>query len=247
MCQYDTLSDDYYINMNLNTEMDLPQGRESVLHYFEQIQKQYPNMRNFYSRDRGEYVLEEEKERGCYRWTSVEARRICSGHVNPPSVRTAFQQHACVLDIAPYALSVTSIDCESLNVMFGFDFTYRGNHNQLLLEALGVIPAFEQMARLPGATVVGNEPSFHIALDDDCRIQCRLSFETRTTAYHLRTGEFPEEQLSVYLTARRFGSLEAGETYVAAMRRLADVCESLIDDHIADHILRPLQETIAIQ
>ena len=151
MCRYDTLSDDYYVNMNLNTEMDLPQSRESVLHYFEQIQKQYPRMRNFYARDRGEYVLEEEKQRGSYRWASVEARRICSGHVNPPSVQEAFRQHECVLDIAPYALTVSPLDCETLNVMFGFDFTYRGNHNQLLVEALGVIPAFERMAELPGA------------------------------------------------------------------------------------------------
>lgn len=247
MCRYDTLSNDYYINMNLNTEMDLPQSRESVLHYFEQIQRQYPKMRNFYSRERGEYVLEEEKESGNYRWASVEARRICSGHVNPPTIQDAFQQHDCVLDIAPYALSVTPLDCESLNVMFGFDFTYRGNHNQLLVEALGVIPAFERMADIPGATVVGNEPSFHIALDNDCRVQCRLSFETRTTAYHVRTGDYPEEQLSVYLTARRFGSLEAGESHVTAMRHLADVCQGLIESHIADNILRPLQETIAIK
>lgn len=247
MCRYDTLSNDYYINMNLNTEMDLPQSRESVLHYFEQIQKQYPKMRNFYSRERGEYVLEEEKESGNYRWASVEARRICSGHVNPPTIQDAFQQHDCVLDIAPYALSVTPLDCESLNVMFGFDFTYRGNHNQLLVEALGVIPAFERMADIPGATVVGNEPSFHIALDNDCRVQCRLSFETRTSAYHVRTGDYPEEQLSVYLTARRFGSLDAGESHVSAMRHLAEVCQGLIESHIADNILRPLQETIAIK
>ncbi len=72
MCRYDTLSDDYYVNMNLNTEMDLPQSRESVLHYFEQIQKQYPKMRNFYARDRGEYVLEEEKQT---RQLSVGQRR----------------------------------------------------------------------------------------------------------------------------------------------------------------------------
>lgn len=247
MCHYDTLSDDYYVNMNLNTEMELPQSRESVLHYFEQIQKQYPNMRNFYARDRGEYVLEEEKTGGSYRWTSIESRRVCSGHVNPTVVEDAFQQHDCVLDIAPFALSLTRLDCESLNVMFGFDFTYRGNHNQLLVEALGVIPAFERMAEMPGATVVGNEPSFHIALDDDCRVQCRLSFETRTSAYHVRTGDYPEEQLSVYLTARRFGSLEPGESYTTALRQLGGVCQRLIDNHIADHILRPLQKTIAIK
>ncbi len=247
MCPLDTLSDDYYVNMNLNTEMDLPQNRESVLHFFEQVQRIYPKMRNFYSRERGEYVLEEEKDRGSYRWTTVELRRVCSGHVNPPSVDEALQQHARILDIVPYALTVTPLDCESLNVMFGFDFTYRGNHNQLLAEALGVVPAFERLTEIPGASIVGHEPSLQLALDDDCRVQCRLSFETRTSAYHVRTGDYPDEQLSVYLTARRYGGLDPGETYIDVMQRLAAVCRRLVGDCIAEQILRPLQEAIAIK
>jgi hypothetical protein len=60
-------------------------------------------------------------------------------------------------------------------------------------------------------------------------------------------GEYPEEQLSVYLTARRYGSLDGGETFIQVMHRLADVCRRLIDDCIADHVLRPLQEAIAIK
>ena len=52
--------------------MDLPQNRESVLHYFEQVRRRYPTMMNFYGREKSEYVLEEDKERGAYRWVSVE-------------------------------------------------------------------------------------------------------------------------------------------------------------------------------
>lgn len=247
MSHYHSLSDDYYININLNTEMELPQTRESVLHYFEQIQKKYPTMRNFYTRDRGEFVLEEDKEQGHYRWATVEPRRICSGFVNPGSPRDAFEQHELTLELAPYALTVSPLDCESLNVMFGFDFTYRGNHSQLLVDALGVPPAFEKMAEFSGASVLGHEPSIQLALDDDCRVQCRLSVETRTSAYHVRTGDYPEEQLSVYLTARRYGSLDPAETYIDAMHRLADVCMDMIDHYVADSILRPLQHTIAIK
>ena len=143
MSRYGSYSDDYYVNMNLNTEMDLPHNRETVLHFFEQVQKHYPTMRNFYGRERGEYVLEEEKDKGAYRWASIEPRRVSSGQVNPGSVEEALKQHAMVLDMVPYALSLSGLDCESLNIMFGFDFTYRGNHNQLLAEALGIVPAFD--------------------------------------------------------------------------------------------------------
>jgi hypothetical protein len=131
--------------------------------------------------------------------------------------------------------------------MFGFDFTYRGNHSELLVEALGIAPALERMTEIPGATVLGSEPSLQLALDEDCRTQCRLSVETRTSAYHVRTKEYPEEQLSVYLTARRYGSLDPGESYVSAMRRLTELCISLVDNHLVDHILRPLQQAIAIR
>jgi hypothetical protein len=245
MSRYDTFSDDFYINVNLNTEMDLPNSRETLLHYFEQVQRKFPSMRNFYSRERAEYVLEEEKEAGHYRWTTVEPRRVCAGHVNPTSIDDAMKLHRTVMDVVPYALSVSPLDCESLNVMLGFDYTYRGNHNQLVAEALGLTPAFERFAEIPGARIVSCEPSLQLALDHECRIQCRLSIETRTTAYHVRTGDFPEDQLSVYLTARRYGSFEPGEPLGEIVERLGRLCCEVVDDHVVDQVLRPLQQAIA--
>ena len=41
---------------------------------------------------------------------------------------------------------MSPLDCEALDLLMGFDFTYRGNHNQLLVDALGIVPAFEKMA-----------------------------------------------------------------------------------------------------
>jgi hypothetical protein len=114
------------------------------------------------------------------------------------------------------------------------------------VDALGVQPAFEKMTEIPGAQVLANEPSIQFALDEECRTQCRLSIETRTSAYHVRMKEFPEEQLSVYFTARRYGSLEGDETFVSAMRKLADVCREVIDGYVVENVLRPLQQTIAI-
>ena len=107
MIRYGSFSDDYYVNMNLNTEMELPHNRETVLHYFEQVQKHFPSMKNFYSRERGEFVLEEDKDQGNYRWTTIETRRVCSGYVNPPSVEEALRQHRLVLDMIPFSLSVS--------------------------------------------------------------------------------------------------------------------------------------------
>ncbi|HWA99244.1 MAG TPA: hypothetical protein VG713_12160 [Pirellulales bacterium] len=247
MNRYSSLCDDFYVNMNLSTEMELPQNRETVLHYFERIQKKYPTMRNFYCREKGDFVLEEDKDRGQYRWATIEHRRVCSGQVNPEDVADALEQHKLVLELAPYMLSVSPLDCEALDLLFGFDFTYRGNHNQLVAEALGLNSAFERMVEGTHATVLNHEPSITLALDDDCRTQCRLSVETRTNAYQVRTGDYPEEQLSVYLTARQYGSLGPDKTFVATLDRLAQVCYEMVDHYVVDHVLQPLARTIAMK
>ena len=247
MTDYHSLADDFYVNMNLSTEMDLPSSREAVLHYFEQIQKQYPLMRNFYTREKSDFVLEEDKDKGAYRWVSIEPRRVCSGHVNPATVEAALEQHRLTLELAPYALSVSPLDCEALDLLMGFDFTYRGNHNQLVAEALGLSPAFERFHDIPGSTVLNYEPSITLALDEECRVQCRLSIESRTNAYQVRTGDFPEEQLSVYVTARQYGSLSADMSYTQALVNLSRICQEMVEHNVIDHVLQPLARTIAMK
>lgn len=247
MHKYDSLCDEFYLNMHLCTEMDLPQNRESVLHFFEQIQKRFPKMANFYSRERGEFCLEEEKSGGSYRWVSTEARRLCSGAVKPESIESAINQHEIVLKLIPFELAISHLDCESLNLTMGFDYTYRGNQNELLAEALGMMSPMEKLADMKGSSVLGYEPAIQIALDDDCKTQCRLAFETRTTAYQVRSGEYAEDQISVYLTLRRSDSLGNEEDFGAELKRLASLCEDVADTYLVENVLKPLQQTIALK
>ena len=247
MLHVKNIADDFYVNVNLNTELELPQGRENVMHYFEQLQKRFPEMKNFYARERGEFVLEEDKEKGYYRWASVENRRICSGYVNPEDYGEAIRQHEYVLEQLPYMLSISPLECESLNFMFGFDFTYRGNHNELVAEALGTIPAFESLGKIPGSRLIGYDPAIQFSLDEDCRIQCRITVESRTSTFHIRAGDFPEEQLSVYMTVRRYGSLEPGMNYVQAIQPLREHAEQIAEEYLIGNVLVPLQQAIAIK
>jgi hypothetical protein len=247
MMPYASLADDFYVNMNLATEMELPSQRETILQYFEQVQRRYPAMRKFYCRDKRDYVLEEDKDQGRYRWAAVETRRLCSGQVNPASLDEAIAQHRLVLDLAPAFLSVSPLDCEAMDVLFGFDFAYRGNHNALVAEALGVPPSLERFADVPGAKVINCEPSLTLAVDEDCRTQVRIGTETRTNAFQVRTGEFNEEQLSVYVTARQYGSLDHDTTYVEALERLTQLAREIVDACVVDQILRPLARTISLK
>src|SRR3989304_3182928 len=98
MTSFASMADDFYVNVNLNTEMELPRSRDTILHYFDRINKSYPEMSNFYVRENGDFVLEEDKERGNYRWMSLENRRMCSGCVNPDRLDDAFAQHELGLE-----------------------------------------------------------------------------------------------------------------------------------------------------
>lgn len=245
MNSYHSLADDYYANMNLNTEMALPASRETILGFFERIQKTYPTMRNFYTRESGDFVLEEDKEQGHYRWITIEPRRVCSGYVNPPDVEAAMEQHRLVLELIPYMLSVSPLDCEALDFMMGFDFVYRGNHDALVVEALGASSALDGLLDLPGSQVINFEPSVTVSLDESCRMQARLMIETRTNAYHVRRGEYPEEHISVYFTIRQYGSLGPGIAFEETLAKLRDHNERLINQHVVEQVLRPLAQAIS--
>lgn len=246
MDQYGSLADDYYVNINLNTEMALPAQRETILSFFERIQKTYPTMRNFYTRENGDFVLEEDKEHNSYRWISIEPRRVCSGYVNPPDHDSAMEQHRLVLELVPYMLSVSPLDCEALDFMMGFDMTYQGNHDALVAEALGTSSALDGMLDISGAEVINFEPSITVSLDESCRLQARLMIETRTSAYHVRRGDFPkEEQISVYFTTRKYGSLDPGVTFEETLDILREQNDLLLEKSVIEEVLRPLRSVIS--
>jgi hypothetical protein len=242
---YASLADDFFVNLNLNTEMQLPASRETVLDFFGRVQKSYPRMRNFYTRENGDFVLEEDKDQASYRWMCLEPRRICSGYVNPPSVDDAVEQHKLALQLAPFMLSVSPLDCEALDYLVGFDFVYRGNHDELVAEALGVGTAMEGLLSIPGAKPLNFEPSLTVSLDESCRRQARLMIETRTNAYQVRRNEYPEESISVYFTVRQYGSLAHDGSYEAMLEELRNESDELLRDHVIEGVLQPLAQAIA--
>ena len=245
MNRYSSDADDFYVNMNLNTEMELPTSRETVLHYFDQMRKAFPELHNFFTRESGDLVLEGDKDEPSYRWLAIEPRRLCSGHVNPDTLQDAYRQHEMVLDLAPHLLTISLLDCEALDVMFGFDFTYEGNHDEVVAEALGVGHGLEGLFDVAGARVINYEPSLTLALDDTCRLQSRLSVETRTNAYQVRTGDFPDDQISVYFTVRQYWGSGPETTFLDAFRRQREIGEEAIQRIVIPRVVRPLAQAIA--
>jgi hypothetical protein len=44
---YSAFCEDFYVNMRLGSQLNLPHTRETVLHFFERMQKTYPGMTRF--------------------------------------------------------------------------------------------------------------------------------------------------------------------------------------------------------
>src|SRR5262249_26105123 len=239
MNPYSSLCDDFGVYIYLNTKMELPSGRETVLHFFDSLQKTFPQMTDFDVRENGEYVLEEDREPGSYRWVTLETRRICSGYVNPPSVEDADKQHERILELAPYHLDFSPLDCEALDVLFAFDFMFTGNHDEVVAEALGLNTTLEKLMELPNSRVINYEPSLMLSLDEACRLQCRLSIETRTNAYQIRTGQFPEAPISVYFTVRQYWGRQGHKTFAESYQHQRRLCQQLVDNHIIPAPVRP--------
>ena len=245
MNRYNCDADDFYVNVNLNTEMELPTNRDTVLHFFEQMRKAFPELRNFYTRENGDLVLEGDKEQESYRWTAIEPRRLCSGQVNPETLAHAYKQHELVLDLAPHLLTISLLDCEALDVMFGFDFSFEGNHDEVVAEALGIGTGLEGLLEIPNSRVINFEPSITLALDEACRLQARLSIETRTSASQVRTGEFPDDQISVYFTIRQYWGTGPDMSFLDSFRRQRALGEEALEKLIVPRVVRPLAQAIA--
>ena len=116
---------------------------------------------------------------------------------------------------------------------------------QIPAEALGINTTLENLIQLPNAKVINYEPSLMLALDEQCRLQCRLSIETRTNAFQVRTGHFPEAPISVYFTVRQYWGRQPFKSFGDSYKNQRKTAQELVDNHIIPAVVRPLAQAIA--
>lgn len=243
---YSCLCDDFYLDMHINTELDLPAERDTILSFFERIQKQFPSMCSFYRRDENEYCLEENRNTGQYRWITLETDRIGSGVVNPPKFEYAYIQDRLVLEIAPYMLGVSHLDIDSLDVTFAMDFDYMGSHDEVIAEALFGSTAFSCLLELPSASPIGFSPSVVVALSEDCRTQARVGVESKTSVIENGKQKYKsDEAISLFLTVRQYPSGTEKFDPIKSFAYQCRLAEELMNEKIIPNFVRPLNSVIA--
>ena len=243
---YSSLCDDFYLDMYVNTELDLPTQRDTILAFFERMQKQFPSMGSFYRREENEYCLEEDRNASRYRWIALEIDRIGSGVVNPSSFEDAYCQDRLVLELAPYMLGVSHLDIESLDVTFGMDFDYVGSHDEVIAEALFGPTAFNCLLDMPFARPIGFSPAVVIALSDDCRTQARISVESKTSVYAGgKQKHKSDEAISLSFTIRQYSSGMGRFDALKSFENQCRLAEELVAEKIVPNFVQPLTNVIA--
>lgn len=237
--------DDFYVDMNLNTILDLPSERDTILSFFERIEKQFSSMNNLH-RNNDEYSLEEDRSAGQYRWVSLESDRISAGAVNPASFEDAYALDRLILELAPYMLSVSHLDVCSLDVSFVMDFDYCGNHDDIIAEALFSSTVFGSLLEIPGASVVDLSPSIAIGLTEPKGMQCRLSIDSKTSSSQgQKQKQRSDDAISLIFTVSQFPQPKKVFDSQVSFRQLCLIAEELITEKVIPNFARPLMNTIS--
>ncbi len=242
---YAAFCEDFYVNMRLGSQLALPNSRETLLHFFERVQRGYPGMTRFRKNDNGEFNLEEDRSSQAYRWVSLEQKRLSAGHVNPTSFEEALKLHSLLLDMAPHHLGLSPLEIDYLDVLFGFDLAFGGNHDEIIAESLFPESPLTCLTEEKGARAVDFQPTVTVALSDDCRLQARIDVVTRTNSYQVRTGDYAEDVISVYLIVRRYWGDRPREPMEKMFASMAERAEDLCHTHILPKVVKPISAAIA--
>jgi hypothetical protein len=243
---YNSFCDDLFLDMYVNTELNLPTERDTILSFFERIRKQFPTMGYFYRRDNNEYCLEENRSLGQYRWITLEADRIGSGVVNPSDFEIAYHQDRLVLELIPYMLSVSLLDVDSLDVTIAMDFDYAGSHDEVIAEALFGKTPFSCLLDLTDAKPIGFSPAVVVSLSDDDNTQARISIESKTSVYEPRRKvQNSDEAISLSFTIRQYPNASGEFDIVKSFEYQCLLAQELMSDKIIPNFVQPLTETIA--
>ena len=240
-----SVCDDFYVNMRLATQLSLPHNRETVLHFFERVQRQFPEMSRFRKYDNGDLSIEENRDNDSYRWVTLESRRLCAGHVNPEGLDESLKLHSLLLQQAPYELGLSPVEVDYLDILFGFDLSFRGNHDEIISESLLGDSPLNCLMEEQGAKAVDIQPSITVALSEDCRLQGRIDVVTRTNSYQVRTGDYSNDVISVYLILRRYWGDRPKQPLDKLVVEMAERAETLCTNFVVPRVLKPISSAIA--
>ena len=206
---FGALCTDFYVNHKLAVKLDLPSDRETILHLFEQVRKAEPGMKRF-RRYNNELALESSRRDATYRWLAIRRNSIRTGHVNPETMDKASEYHKLILQVAPYHLTISPLDVDYAELLYGFDLECKGNHDEVVFEALIGDAPIGNLLKIPDAPftrILDVQPLFGLSLSQSGDLQAYFEVKTRRRSWRGRTARSRNEPISLLLTVRKYGPI----------------------------------------
>lgn len=247
MSKLGAVCDDFYASSRLFLKLEMGLDRETVLHFFDRIRKEYPGLRRLRRRDGNCLVLEEEAdENGSRRWIRLDPTSLRFGHFSPSTVEEVHRFGQLILTQAPYHFSFSDIDYDHLEVVYGFDLEFRGNHDQLVAETLaGEQAATSFLFGDRALHIIDSQPCYGIALTPECDRQAYVEVKSRTSTYEIRSEGFENEPISVLLTTRQYWGVSRPGSLHESLQTLFDIADELATDTVVPGFVNPLAAAIA--
>ncbi len=247
MSELGAVCDEFYVSSRLFLKLEMGLERETVLHFFDRIRKEYPGLRRLRRRDGKCMVLEEEAdEQGSRRWIRLDPTSLRFGHFAPSNTDDVRRFGDLILKQAPYHFSFSDIDYDHLEVVYGFDLEYRGNHDHLVAETLlGEHAGSGLLLGDRSSHVIDAQPCFGIALTPACDLQAYVEVKSRTTTFEVRSEVFEGEPISVLFTSRQYWGVADPPTLDDALGRLFEASDELASETIVPNFVNPLAAAIA--
>lgn len=242
MSAFGTYCSDFCVNQKIALKMDLPESREPTLELFDRLRRHFPRLTRV-RRVEGEVALESAHDEGDFLWLALRQTSIRSGHVNPISMDEAYKIHRAVLETAPWFLSISPLDIEHIELVFGFDIETDSQRDSVVYEALLANSPLGYLLDSDHDEPIDVQPFFGISLTPGRELQA--SFEVKTRP---RGADSPpmaiSEPISVYLTVRRNGPLRALEELPTIFATLCGHAERLAEQRAIPHLVVPIRQAI---
>jgi hypothetical protein len=240
---FGALCTDFYVNQKLALKMDLPADRETILHMFDQVRKAVPAMDRF-RRYEGELALESSRRDSEYRWMALRRTSIRTGHVNPESMAEAHQLHRLILELAPYHLTISPLDVDYVELLYGFDLECKSNHDAIVFEALYPHSPLGELLRAQDADILDVQPIFGLSLHPKRDLQAYFEVKTRTKNRRGQVTRSRNEPISIFLTVRKYGPVHQLEDLKEIFDTLAHHAEALATERLVPNLLMPISRQI---
>jgi hypothetical protein len=172
--------------------------------------------------------------------------------VNADDHDDAYDLHRHVLEIAPFYLSVSALDVDFLELLYGFDLRSDRNHDEIVNDALISNTPMAHLVDLPGVQIVDVQPAVGMVLREGMGEDYKgspnkgveVSYEIKTRPEARQLGR--EEPISVYLTLRHYGPLSDIKHLPDVLARLSNLGEELAQSRVMPGLVRPIREALGL-